>query len=259
MKHIVPVVSGKGGVGKSTVAANLAIALAHTGAKVALIDADFYGPSIPTLFGGGNIQVDHEQKLIPPEKFGVKYVSLAFFLQNPDDAVIWRGPMFNKALNQLFQDVNWGNVDYCIVDMPPGTGDAQISLCQMTQLSGAVVVTTPQEVALADVRKAISMLDKMDVDVLGIVENMSGFIAPDGTRHDIFGSGGGVALAERLQVPLLAQLPLDPAVREGGDTGVPAITQEGSSISEPFNQLALKILEILDKKSHSGQQTAVVN
>lgn len=259
MKHIVPVISGKGGVGKSTVAANLAIALANTGAKVALIDADFYGPSIPTLFGGGTISVDHEERLIPPEKYGVKYVSLAFFLQNPDDAVIWRGPMFNKALNQLFQDVNWGNVDYCIVDMPPGTGDAQISLCQMTQLAGAVVVTTPQEVALADVRKAISMLGKMNVDLLGIVENMSGFIAPDGTRHDIFGSGGGAALAERLHVPLLAQLPLDPAIREGGDNGVPAVTHEGSSISAPFRQLALKIIEILDKKAASGQQTAVIN
>ena len=177
MKHIIAVVSGKGGVGKSTVAVNLAIALANSGAKVALIDSDLYGPSIPTLLGRAEIKADHEGKLIPPEKHGLKYISIGFFLKHPDDAVIWRGPMFNTAMRQMFQDVNWVEVDYCIVDMPPGTGDAQISLAQNFSLTGAVVVTTPQEVALADVRKSINMLSKVNVPVLGIVENMAGFTA----------------------------------------------------------------------------------
>lgn len=256
MKHLVPVVSGKGGVGKSTVAVNLAISIAKSGAKVALIDADFYGPSIPTLLGGGEIKPDHEGKLIPPEKFGLKYISLGFFLSNPDDAVIWRGPMFNKALNQLFQDVNWGTVDYCIIDMPPGTGDAQISLCQMVQLSGAVVVTTPQEVALSDVRKSISMLEKMSVPLLGIVENMSGFVDSSGERVDIFGVGGGKDLAERYQVPLLAEIPLLPKIREGGDKGEPAAAGEGRA-AEIFRELSLQLISILDSDSQS--QTAIVN
>ncbi len=234
MKHIIPVVSGKGGVGKSTIAVNLAVALARTGARVALIDSDFYGPSIPTLFGGGKVQSDAEGRLIPPEKFGVKYISLGFFLQNPDDAVIWRGPMFNKALTQLFNDVNWGQVDYCVVDMPPGTGDAQISLAQLVKISGAVVVTTPQEVALADVRKAINMLGKVQVPILGIVENMSFFVGTDGSRQDIFGSGGGARTAEQFGVPLLAQIPLVQAIREGGDRGVPIATEDGGVIANAF-------------------------
>lgn len=260
MKQIVPVISGKGGVGKSTVAVNLALALAQQGAKVALIDADFYGPSVPTLLGGGDIKPDHEGKLIPAAKHGLKYVSLGFFLSNPDDAVIWRGPMFNKALHQLFEDVSWGEVDYCIIDMPPGTGDAQISLFQMVQLSGALVVTTPQEVAMADVRKAISMLQKMNIDILGIVENMSGFQAPDGTVHDIFGSGGGEALAARYGVPLLARIPLEPGIRQGGDEGKPAVLETNSPAREQFQQLALSFIQILDTKLASQQNaTAIVN
>lgn len=251
MKNIVPVFSGKGGVGKSTVSVNLAVALAQQGCKVALIDADFYGPSIPTMLGGGQVRPDHEERLIPPEKFGVKYISLGFFLNSPDDAVIWRGPMFTKALHQLFEDVNWGEVDYCIVDMPPGTGDAQISLSQMVQVAGGIVVTTPQEVALADVRKAINMLGKVNIEVLGIVENMAGFIAPDGEVHPIFGSGGGEQLAGQFQVPLLASFPLDPIVREAGDSGVPAVTVEDSAIAEEFRKLALSLIEILDKKPQS--------
>ena len=259
MKTIIPIVSGKGGVGKSTVAANLAIALANTGAKVALIDGDFYGPSIPTLFGGGEIKVDHENRLIPPEKFGVKYVSLGFFLSHPDDAVIWRGPMFNKALNQLFNDVSWGQVDYCIVDMPPGTGDAQISLSQLVKIAGAIVVTTPQEVALADVRKSINMLKKVNVDVLGIVENMSGFVAPDGTRHDIFGQGGGQRTADQFGLPLLADIPIELSIRIGGDNGTPVAAELGSSGAKTFNALALKVIEILDSKIAGASELKVVN
>jgi ATP-binding protein involved in chromosome partitioning len=259
MRYIVPVFSGKGGVGKSSVAVNLAIALANRGNSVALVDADFYGPSIPTMLGGGEVTQDHEGRLIPPMKFGLKYISLGFFLSEPDMAVIWRGPMFNKGLQQLFQDVNWGDVDYCIVDMPPGTGDAQISLSQMLQLSGGIVVTTPQEVALADVRKAINMLGKVNVDVLGIVENMAGFIAPDGTRHDIFGSGGGEAVAEKFNVPLLASIPIDLAIREGGDAGKPIASDPSHPVSKLFSDLALSLEQILDKKSGAESALKVVN
>jgi ATP-binding protein involved in chromosome partitioning len=259
MKHIVPVISGKGGVGKSTVAANLAVALARTGASVALIDSDFYGPSVPTLFGGGAIQTDHEEKIIPPSKFGVKYISLGFFLRNPDDAIIWRGPMFNKALTQMFQDVNWGDVDYCVVDMPPGTGDAQLSLSQLVKCRGAVVVTTPQEVALADVRKAVNMLSKVNIDVLGIIENMSGFIAPDGSRHDIFGSGGGELLAKNLGVPLLATIPIQAEIREGGDKGVPSASRDDSPAGKAFQEIALKLITILDSKLAAQPALQVVN
>lgn len=259
MKYIIPVISGKGGVGKSTVAANLAVALAQTGAAVALIDSDFYGPSVPTLFGGGEVQPDHEGKLIPPSKFGVKYISLGFFLRHPDDAVIWRGPMFNKALTQMFQDVQWGEVDYCIVDMPPGTGDAQISLSQLVKLAGAVVVTTPQEVALADVRKAMNMLQKVNVEILGVVENMAGFVAPDGTRHNIFGADGGQKVADLFRVPLLASIPIDMTVREGGDAGRPVACDAGSAAGKIFQTLALKLIADLDKKYAGREQLAIVN
>ena len=256
--QIVPVISGKGGVGKSTVAVNLAIALARTGAKVGLIDSDFYGPSIPTLMGGGQVVPDHEEKLIPPEKYGVKYISLGFFLRHPDDAVIWRGPMFNKALHQMFEDVSWGTVDYMIVDMPPGTGDAQLSLSQLVKLAGAVVVTTPQEVALADVRKAINMLRKVNVDVLGMVENMSGLPMPDGSVMPIFGSGGGEKTAKEFGVPLLAQIPIDVAIREGGDAGTPVACGEGP-IAAIFQDLALKLVSILDTKRSAEPVLKIVN
>jgi ATP-binding protein involved in chromosome partitioning len=257
--QVVPIISGKGGVGKSTVAVNFAIALARTGAKVGLIDSDFYGPSIPTLFGGGDVQPDHEGRLVPPSKFGVKYISLGFFLQNPDDAVIWRGPMFNKALAQMLSDVNWGVLDYLVVDMPPGTGDAQISLSQMVKLAGAVVVTTPQEVALADVRKSINMLKKVQVPVLGVVENMSGFELPDGSIAPIFGEGGGERLAEMFQVPLLAKIPIRQSIRESGDRGVPCAAESGSADRAIFDALALKVQDILDKNRNPVAQLKIVN
>ena len=258
MQHIVAVVSGKGGVGKSTVAVNLAVALANQGHKVALIDCDFYGPSIPTLMGGGEIKVDHEERLIPPEKFGIKYISLGFFLKHPDDAVIWRGPMIHNALRQLFQDVQWGQVDIAIVDMPPGTGDAQISLAQNFKLAGAIVVTTPQEVALADVRKAINMLKKVNVPVLGIVENMAGFQTPDGTIHDIFGAGGGHRTAEQFNVPLLASIPIELKIREGGDNGLPAVCDTKFSGRKVFSDLATKLSSEL-KSRESEEVVRVVN
>ncbi len=256
--QIVPVISGKGGVGKSTVAVNLAVSLARTGAKVGLIDSDFYGPSIPTLFGGGQVVPDHEERLIPPVKYGVKYISLGFFLRHPDDAVIWRGPMFNKALNQMFEDVNWGAIDYMIIDMPPGTGDAQLSLSQMVKLSGAVVVTTPQEVALADVRKSINMLKKVNVDVLGIVENMSGLPMPDGSMMPIFGSGGGERTAKEFGVPLLTQVPIDVSVREGGDAGTPVACGE-SPTAQLFHSLAAQLVSILDARRQAQPGLKIVN
>jgi len=258
MRTIIPVISGKGGVGKSTVAVNLAISLAKTGAKVALIDSDFYGPSIPTLMGGGEVKPDHENKLIPPFKYGIKYISLGFFLQNPDDAVIWRGPMFNKALTQLFNDINWGEVDYCIIDMPPGTGDAQLSLSQLVQLTGAVVVTTPQEVALADVRKSINMLKKVNVDVLGIVENMSGLRTKEGDIIPIFGSDGGVKTAKEFNLPLLAKIPIELDIREGGDKGEP-VSWTNSAGADIFAELAEKLIRIVDQKITSQPQVSIVN
>jgi ATP-binding protein involved in chromosome partitioning len=256
--QIIPVISGKGGVGKSTVAVNLAIALAKTGAKVGLIDSDFYGPSIPTLMGGGQVVPDHEERLIPPSKYGIKYISLGFFLRHPDDAVIWRGPMFNKALNQMFEDVSWGAIDYLIVDMPPGTGDAQLSLSQLVKLAGAVVVTTPQEVALADVRKSINMLKKVNVDILGIVENMAGLPLPDGTMMPVFGSGGGEKTAKEFGVPLLAQLPIDIAIREGGDAGTPVAVGDGAS-AKVFNELASKVIARLGEKAAAQPELKIVN
>lgn len=259
MKSIIPVASGKGGVGKSTVAVNLAVALAKTGAKVALIDADLYGPSVPTLMGGGEHQIDHEGRLIPAEKYGIKYVSLGFFLPDPDEPVVWRGPMFTKALNQLFNDVSWGEVDFCVVDMPPGTGDAQISLCQMIQVSGVLMVTTPQEVALADVRKAVNMFKKVNAPVWGIIENMSGFVTPSGESIAIFGEGGGAAVAEKFSIPLLAQIPLDIEIRSGGDKGTPIALEQNNAVAEQFKELALKVSTIVDKNQSEKPQVSVVN
>ena len=260
MQNVIAVISGKGGVGKSTVAVNLAVALAANGAKVALIDADFYGPSVPTLMGGGSVVQNAEGQIVPPLRYGVKYISIGFFLSQPDDPIIWRGPMFNKALNQMFNDVAWGEVDYCIVDMPPGTGDAALSLTQLVKLAGAVVVTTPQEVALADVRKAINMLRKVNVPILGLVENMAGFALPDGSIIPIFGAGGGERTARDFNVELLASIPLDQAVREGGDKGTPAVSEGDSAPAQSFRALGLKISRLIDTRSESAsEELRIVN
>lgn len=259
IRSIIPIISGKGGVGKSTVAVNLAVALGKTGAKVALIDCDVYGPSVPTLMGGGDLQVNEQGIPIPPVKYGIKYISLGFFLKDPDQAIMWRGPMLHKAVTQLFSDVSWGEVDYAIVDMPPGTGDAQISLSQVVQVTGAVVVTTPQEVALADVRKAMNMLRKVNIDIFGIVENMSSFMAPDGSQIAIFGEGGGERTASQFGVPLLCEFPLDPIVRVGGDTGEPVAWSGNGVLPKKFDELAGKIIQLVDEKIASKPAVRLVN
>lgn len=262
MKNIIAVASGKGGVGKSTVATNLAVALANRKEqplRVALIDVDFYGPSIPTLMGGGEIRVDADDKFLPALRYGVKYISIAFFLRNADDPVIWRGPMFGKAITQLFQDTSWGDVDIAIVDMPPGTGDAQISLSQLVSLDGAVVVTTPQEVALADVRRAINMFGKVNVRVLGIVENMAGFVAPNGERYDIFGQGGGEALSSAYGVPLLGSLPIELKIREDGDRGVPFAAEGASPAAREIARIADELYQKVVESKAALPQLKIVN
>ncbi len=227
VKNTIAVASGKGGVGKSTVAANLAIALAKEGAKVGIIDADIYGPSMPLMFGVNNVnglQQDPEtKKLAPLESYGIKLISIGFMIDD-DNPVIWRGPMASGALKQFMTDVNWGELDYLIYDLPPGTGDIQLTLVQTIPLTGAVIVTTPQEVSLIDAKKGLKMFERVNVPVFGIIENMSYFIAPDtGNKYDIFGSGGGEKLATELNSKLLGQIPIDPRIREGGDNGKPIV------------------------------------
>jgi ATP-binding protein involved in chromosome partitioning len=261
MKKIIAIASGKGGVGKSTLAANLAVSLANFAPegsrppKVALIDVDFYGPSIPTLMGGGECKVDANEKFIPALRHGVKFISIQFFLQNPDDPVIWRGPMFGKGINQLFNDVSWGEVDICLVDLPPGTGDAQLSLAQLVQLDGAVIVTTPQEVSLADVRKAVKMFDKVQVPVLGVVENMAGFKTSSGEVEHIFGQGGGEKLAGDYGLEFFGSIPIETAIREGGDTGKPAALAKDSC----FHQIAEKLNFAVEKRAAETPQVKIMN
>ncbi len=227
VKNAIAVGSGKGGVGKSTVAVNLAVALARRGATVGLLDADLYGPNVPLMMGvTGERPVSRDGKNIEPiEAHGVKLISIGF-LVDAKTPLVWRGPMLHGALRQFLGDVNWGELDYLIIDLPPGTGDVQLSLTQALPLTGAVVVSTPQAVSQADVVKSIAMfqLEQIDVPVLGVIENMSGFIAPDtGVSYDIFGSGGGRTVAEDMDVPFLGTIPIDPAVRIGGDEGIPIV------------------------------------
>jgi ATP-binding protein involved in chromosome partitioning len=230
VRNIVAVSSGKGGVGKSTVAVNLAVSLALDGARVGLMDADVYGPNVPLMLGAGRAQPEiRGNKLLPVEAHGVKLMSMAI-LKPGDEPMIVRGPILHGLVRQFLQDVQWGELDYLIVDMPPGTGDVQLSLAQLVPVQGAVMVTTPQEVALADVRRAIRMFETVAVPVLGIVENMSYFVAPDtGTRYNIFGEGGGQKLADAYNVALLGQVPLGLEVREGGDAGVPVVVSHPDS------------------------------
>ncbi len=230
VRNIVAVCSGKGGVGKSTVAVNLAVSLARDGARVGLMDADVYGPNVPLMLGVGHVRPTISgNKLVPLEAHGITLMSMAV-LKPGDEPMIVRGPILHGLVRQFLQDVEWGELDYLIVDMPPGTGDVQLSLAQLVPVQGAVLVTTPQEVALADVRRALRMFETVNVPVLGVVENMSYFVAPDtGMRYNIFGEGGGQSLAEEYGVPFLGAVPLGMDVREGGDSGVPVVVGDPDS------------------------------
>lgn len=252
VKNIVAVSSGKGGVGKSTVAVNIAVALAQAGAKVGLIDADIYGPNAPTMMGLTDAEVivsqgSQGEVLDPVFNHGVKMVSMGFLIDR-DQPVIWRGPMLNGIIRQFLYQVQWGVLDYLIVDLPPGTGDAQLTLAQAVPMAGAVIVTTPQAVALSDARRGLRMFQQLQVPVLGIVENMSYFIPPDRPeqRYDIFGSGGGEKTASELGIPLLGCVPLEMAVRQGGDQGVPIVVEypesaSASALQKISQQVAAKV------------------
>jgi ATP-binding protein involved in chromosome partitioning len=237
VENIIAVASGKGGVGKSTIAVNLAAGLSDLGARVGLFDADIYGPNVPRMVDADERpKATRDEQLVPPEKFGLKLMSMDF-LTGEDDPVIWRGPMVHKVLTQLWEDVEWGSLDYLVVDLPPGTGDTQLTLLQSVPVSGAVIVTTPQEVAVDDARKGLEMFGEHETPVLGIVENMSTFRCPDcGSAHGIFGEGGGRELAGEVEMPFLGEIPLDPSIREGGDSGAPLVLDDGSETGEAFRE-----------------------
>jgi ATP-binding protein involved in chromosome partitioning len=247
VKHTIAVSSGKGGVGKSTVAVNLALALKQSGAEVGLVDVDVYGPDVPLMMGAKGKPGMFENKIIPVEAHGIKIMSIGLLVAERE-ALVWRGPMIHSAVQQFLRDVNWGPLDYLVFDMPPGTGDAQLSLSQVVPLSGVVMVTTPQDVALLDVRKALGMFRKLNVPILGIVENMSYFIAPDtGRRYGIFGEGGGQRVADEFGVPLLGQIPLEMETREGGDAGVPiTVGHPDSAQAQAFRAIAAAAVARVD-------------
>ena len=229
VKHVIAVASGKGGVGKSTVSANLSVALAQSGARVGLMDADIYGPNIPMMMGVPEPPKKEGDKIKPAEAHGVKVMSMGFFVPE-ETAIVWRGPMVHTAIQQFFRDVLWGDLDYLLVDLPPGTGDAQLSLSQIVPLTGVVTVTTPQEVALYDVRKGLMMFKKVNVPLLGVIENMSFFVCKRcGERTEIFSFAGGERAAQQFEIPFLGRIPLDPAIREGGDTGMPIVASDQNS------------------------------
>ena len=265
MKNIIGVSSGKGGVGKSTVASNLAVALARQGYKVGLLDADIFGPSMPKMFGVEDEpvymdEVDGRRLISPIEKYGVKLLSIGFLVEK-DSAVLWRGGMAGNALKQLISEANWGDLDYFVIDMPPGTSDIHLTLVQTLAITGAIVVTTPQEVALADAKKGISMFtsDHVKVPVLGIVENMAWFTPADhpDEKYYIFGNGGGVRLAQSMGVDVLAQIPLVAGICENGDKGVPAALANTVS-GEAFRNLAEKVVEAVDNRNNQLPPTKKV-
>lgn len=247
VKNIIAVSSGKGGVGKSTIAVNVAVSLAKLGAKVGLLDADIYGPNAPTMLGltSADIRVEQREKddiLEPAFNHGIKMVSMGFLI-DPDQPVVWRGPMLNGIIRQFLYKVNWGELDYLLVDMPPGTGDAQLTLAQAVPIAGVVIVTTPQTVSLLDARRGLKMFEQLGVNILGIVENMSYFIPPDlpNVSYDLFGSGGGEKTSQELGVPLLGCVPLEIPLREGGDRGIPIV------VSNPQSASALALVAIAQK------------
>jgi len=247
VKRVIAVASGKGGVGKSTVSANLACALEHLGARTGLLDCDIYGPSIPLMMGvHEKPTISPKEELVPPVAHGVKVMSIGLLLTD-DQPVIWRGPMITKTIQQFLMAVEWGELDYLLVDLPPGTGDAQLTLCQTVPLDGGVIVTTPQEASLGVVRKGIAMFNKVNVAILGLVENMSYFTTPKGERVEIFGHGGGRAEAARQSLPFLGEVPIFTEIREAGDRGLPVVV---SAPNHPAGQAFLRIAEALLKAKH---------
>ena len=248
VKYYIAVASGKGGVGKSTIATNLSLAISKKRQKVGLMDADIWGPSAPLMMGiSEKPRATTDDKIVPIEKFGLKVMSIGF-LVNEEDAVIWRGPMVHGAVKQFIEDVEWSGTDYLVIDLPPGTGDAQLSLAQTAPISGGVIVTTPQDVALVDVRRGILMFNKLNIPILGIVENMSYLDMPgvDG-KVDIFGRGGGRRMAERFEVPFLGEIPIDPRIRIGGDNGNPIVESDPQSeAAKAFFEIADRILESIE-------------
>jgi ATP-binding protein involved in chromosome partitioning len=255
VKQIVAVASGKGGVGKSTVAANLALALHACGQRVGLMDADIYGPSVPMMMGLG--LMDPQTTAFPVEKFGVKIMSMGF-LPDSNRGVLLRGPMVAKYVTAFLTQIDWGNLDVLVIDMPPGTGDAQLSLCQTVVVSGAVIVTTPQDVSLIDARKALNMFGEMRVPVLGTIENMSYFVGDDGKRYEIFRHGGGQRLANDCGVPFLGEIPIDPRVAECGDVGEPIVHRyPDAPVAKSYLNLATMILRRLQEQAGPGELPAV--
>ena len=261
VKNVVLVMSGKGGVGKSSVACNLTMALQRAGWRVGLLDADIYGPSIPTMLGVTGRPVSLDGKTIEPlARFGIKLMSIGFLLEDPKAAVIWRGPMLHGALQQFMKDVSWGELDFLVMDLPPGTGDVALTLSQRIKVTGAVMVTTPQAVATDDVYKSVSMCRKVNIPILGVVENMSWFIDTAGVRHELFGKGGGQAVADFAEAPLLGQVPLDPSVREWGDKGTPVVqaAPQGEA-SKAFAAIAERVVEACESAGAEDDAGPVID
>ena len=247
VKYYIAVASGKGGVGKSTVAVNLAVAIAKKRKNVGLMDADIWGPSLPIMLGvTDRPHATDENKIIPLEKHGLKLMSIGFLISD-DETVIWRGPMVHGAIKQFIEDVEWGDTEYLVVDLPPGTGDAQLSIVQTAPLSGGLIVTTPQDVALVDVKRGVNMFRKLNVPIVGVVENMSYLDVPGAEPMDIFGRGGGRRMAEKFEVPFLGEIPLDPRIRKGGDSGVPIVESDpDTAAGKAFDALADIVLEAVE-------------
>ena len=259
VKNAIAVASGKGGVGKSTIAVNLAVSLAKSGARVGLLDADIYGPNIPTMMGVLNLPPAKEKKLVPAEAYGVKVMSIGFLVKR-DQPIIWRGPMLHSAIRQFLTDVDWDELDYLVIDLPPGTGDAQLSLAQSLPLSGGLIVTLPQQVSLDDARRGLEMFRQLNVPILGVIENMSYLELEDGNRVDVFGTGGGEKLALEAGVPFIGAIPLDPEVRVGGDTGKPIIVSNpDSSVAQALEDIACDIAAKVSVAALSGDNVIPID
>jgi ATP-binding protein involved in chromosome partitioning len=259
IRNAIAVGSGKGGVGKSTVAVNIAVALAKTGARVGLMDADIYGPNIPTMLGVEKLPPPQGPRLIPAEAYGIKMISMGLLVK-PGQPLIWRGPMLNSAIRQFLSDVDWGELDYLIVDLPPGTGDAALSLAQALPLSGAVIVTLPQLVSLEDAGRGLNMFRTLEVPILGIIENMSYLDLPDGTRMDLFGTGGGERLAQATEANFLGRVPIDQNVRIGGDNGMPIVSAyPESAVATALTEIAMKVAAQVSVAALSAKNELPIN